>query len=231
MRRAKWVLATVILACYSISASAAVVTYQGVFEVSYTLPPLPFTGFTDEFAIGDQFNFRFSIDDSIVDSSAVSNFGNFEDSVMTGFSLTRNPANTGTWDPGGGTVGATNKITTLDAASVDKVSVFLQDSLSGFPDAGGKEMILISFVFNGQTGLLNDTGSGMTLAQLANGALDLTSFTEASDESLLGFEQDGEQVSVRGTISNFSIVPIPATAWLFGSGLIGLSALARRKQN
>jgi hypothetical protein len=36
-------------------------------------------------------------------------------------------------------------------------------------------------------------------------------------------------LSRSGAIDNVATVPLPAAAWLFGSGLIGLAALKRRK--
>lgn len=44
-----------------------------------------------------------------------------------------------------------------------------------------------------------------------------------------GFEGMTMQWAWRGTYTPESVVPVPAAVWLFGSGLIGLIALARRK--
>lgn len=38
-----------------------------------------------------------------------------------------------------------------------------------------------------------------------------------------------DHFEVRGSIESFSVVPIPAAVWLFGSGLVGLIGIARRK--
>lgn len=43
------------------------------------------------------------------------------------------------------------------------------------------------------------------------------------------FTNNGDQIANLSNVRAFSVVPVPAAAWLFGSGLIGLVGLARRK--
>jgi len=44
------------------------------------------------------------------------------------------------------------------------------------------------------------------------------------------FSQDGTATAISTDIINTSVVPVPAAVWLFGSGLIGLVGVARRKR-
>ena len=45
------------------------------------------------------------------------------------------------------------------------------------------------------------------------------------------FNENGELINLEGTVvQNLSAVPVPAAVWLFGSGLFGLLAVARRKK-
>jgi hypothetical protein len=41
---------------------------------------------------------------------------------------------------------------------------------------------------------------------------------------------DGENSSLLGVDIQTSAVPLPAAAWLFGAGLIGLAGVARRRK-
>jgi hypothetical protein len=42
---------------------------------------------------------------------------------------------------------------------------------------------------------------------------------------------DAERVSVtNASFAQFTVVPVPAAVWLFGSGLLGLVGIARRKE-
>ena len=87
------------------------------------------------------------------------------------------------------------------------------------------------------------TGSG-------NPAVISTVFTDPTYDLITGFEADfigGESISVgvEGSLSDFvygldtfmpitistSAVPVPAAVWLFGSGLLGLVGIARRKKS
>ena len=43
------------------------------------------------------------------------------------------------------------------------------------------------------------------------------------------FSQDGTATAISTDVINTSVVPVPAAVWLFGSGLIGLVGVARRR--
>jgi hypothetical protein len=73
------------------------------------------------------------------------------------------------------------------------------------------------------------TGFGTTLSQLSLG----------TDDGIGGSPQDngpnaGSNINFDFTsleVTSVSAVPVPAAAWLFGSGLVGLIGIARRKQH
>ena len=45
------------------------------------------------------------------------------------------------------------------------------------------------------------------------------------------FLNGGSQVADLSNVRAFSVVPVPAAVWLFGSGLLGLVGVARRKRS
>ena len=74
---------------------------------------------------------------------------------------------------------------------------------------------------------INDNASGTITAIFPNGTFD-TSVLQNQTWSL--YWGDSAQSVRDGTFqSSFSAIPIPAAVWLFGSGLIGLIGVARRK--
>jgi hypothetical protein len=79
------------------------------------------------------------------------------------------------------------------------------------------------------------TGStkGVDIDAFGFGPTDMFSFVRLTDDPNEG-DIDGETVGADidaiAAIST-TVIPIPAAAWLFGSGLIGLIGLARRKKS
>lgn len=52
----------------------------------------------------------------------------------------------------------------------------------------------------------------------------------SSGDSVTGVDSFGLGFDATWDFSTYSVVPFPAAVWLFGSGLIGLFGLARRKK-
>jgi len=48
--------------------------------------------------------------------------------------------------------------------------------------------------------------------------------------SVLGFNNNSVEWALHGTYATVSNVPVPAAAWLFGSGLMGMAGVARRNR-
>jgi len=127
---------------------------------------------------------------------------------------------------------------------------------SGFAGGSGNELavnnVLLSFDIGGSTGLSLDFGEyGGNLNLLING--DFRNFNLFSDIDGLviggvgvsvvnGFGNDTGSITLTGNINQFAIggqelwidnvntVPVPAAAWLFGSGLVGLIGIGRRQK-
>ena len=95
---------------------------------------------------------------------------------------------------------------------------------------------LFSGTFNIGGGLLAGTFSGLTLSFFDNTYAYEASLIYTSG-SLMGslssgriegiYDADLDKVSAK--VGEVAVVPVPAAAWLFGSGLIGLVGIARRK--
>ena len=82
-------------------------------------------------------------------------------------------------------------------------------------------------------GLLSGTFDNLTLTVLSSGSLDFKTDLLYTSGSLMGGLTGGRLEGI-GNTSNLAaklgaVVPVPAAAWLFGSGLIGLIGVARRK--
>jgi hypothetical protein len=86
----------------------------------------------------------------------------------------------------------------------------------GFPDAGGDPL---EFLFD-VTG-----GDAAGLYGSAPGGVILSGVTGFTGDFSTNFTGDGFAVS------DVAPVPIPAAVWLFGSGLLGLAGIGRRRRN
>ncbi|MHB8472662.1 MAG: VPLPA-CTERM sorting domain-containing protein [Gammaproteobacteria bacterium] len=113
--------------------------------------------------------------------------------------------------------------------------------------AGGTPLMLGSFtdgaVLSTKKGLFNILGAGFVdvknpdFAALMGFSPGITSWTGALNlqfASTTGFKKGAHLSPLSGDVTNTpatppSEVPVPAAAWLFGSGLIGLVGIARRK--
>ena len=84
--------------------------------------------------------------------------------------------------------------------------------------------------FTGEANLSNIVygGSNPDLLALFNGGSGVQTLTYqfGASKSLTDLFTDGESTSFSG---NITPVPVPAAVWLFGSGLLGLVGIARRK--
>ena len=72
------------------------------------------------------------------------------------------------------------------------------------------------------------TGFGTTIGQLSLGTDDGIGGSPLDNGPFSGFNVNLDFTSL--TVTNISDVPIPASIWLFGSGLLALSNIARRKK-
>lgn len=74
-----------------------------------------------------------------------------------------------------------------------------------------------------------DPGSTVTIDLGANGLLDIT----PNNVSLISSTGGTNNYAINGTflLRDVPAIPIPPTVWLFGSGLLGLVGMARRKKS
>ncbi|MFC1772592.1 VPLPA-CTERM sorting domain-containing protein [Pseudomonadota bacterium] len=126
----------------------------------------------------------------------------------------------------GGTIdlGFDSSILQIDSVSIDPYFDFLPDG--GGPAAGNiwPDIGFDTFVNDPATGTF--TIATINLTALAGGISSLeilgtSSFFEPTIEIF--------PTLIAGTV-NVSAVPVPAAVWLFGSGLLGLVGMARRKK-
>jgi filamentous hemagglutinin len=124
-------------------------------------------------------------------------------------------------------------LTTLNSGSIVNFTVK--------PDDNWDSLISNDFVFNGGTINFN-LGSNFTIEQflLINSNFGNFFYSDVADnihldmaaQNLSFFVKSatGSQALGMDAEGNFSAVPVPASAWLMGSGLIGLIGAARRKR-
>jgi hypothetical protein len=92
------------------------------------------------------------------------------------------------------------------------------------------DTVTYSFTLGGinlLTGLTEDLGNGLTRYTTPIGSI-------AGQSATLGFILNFPEQAVMNALLDdirFEVIPIPATVWLFGSGLIGLIGVARRKRS
>lgn len=101
-------------------------------------------------------------------------------------------------------------------------------SWNGIPsiNLGGGQQVYGSITINNGTGLATITCSNSSCSNTSSFTLDYAAVVPAGDPSGLG----GIPYALRLT-GHVNAVPVPAAVWLFGSGLMGLMAVARRRKD
>ena len=84
-----------------------------------------------------------------------------------------------------------------------------------------------------EVGMVSGSTKGVDIDAFGFGPTDMFSFvrlTDDPDEGNIDGETVGADIDAIAAIST-TVIPIPASVWLFGSGLIGLIGIARRKKS
>lgn len=126
--------------------------------------------------------------------------------------------------------------------SLISYSIGSEDRISSFvSDFSGSDLIADAHSYSASLFLSDNSAlTGLTAGQyLPNPAPDADLFTRAEGNTLqlefyspLGGDPWGNYYLIETAgVSNVSPVPLPAAFWVFGSGLIGLVGVARRRKN
>jgi hypothetical protein len=92
-------------------------------------------------------------------------------------------------------------------------------------DDGGANTVWHENSFSGYPFLLRADGIRIL------DAMDFSLYSDLSGVPLSGFDGDGNLINLEGAIvQDLSAVPVPAAIWLFGSGLLGLIGIARKRK-
>ena len=153
------------------------------------------------------------------------------DQMTTGGQLSVNMDGTVTFYYIGAESGYTNSFTGSSTMTENNDS-FNWAGIDSFSINVSKDEIL-DFRFTSTSGNaltpVNNAGSGSNLAGL--GIMSSTTTSDlvlAYNDNGTGFmDSDFDDMMVR---AKFTVVPVPAAAWLFGSGLLGLIGMARRRK-
>jgi hypothetical protein len=108
-----------------------------------------------------------------------------------------------------------------------KIKFALEPSSAGFFQAGGFRIELFE-------GVSNPVGVSIASAESRGDQPSLFFLADLSSDTnyvlRTAFNYNGANEVTAAATTSVTVVPVPAAAWLFGSGLIGLISLARRKK-
>lgn len=151
-----WITGTLLAACTLMpSVSAEIIEYSGTITITTT-------NFPGDIAVGDIFHIALTYDDSDSDTNASVYIGRFAYALQS-FEITRDPGNTGTWDPTIGTWYLNPSFNHLTNANGDNMT--MQTKGTGFDPLGGEAFFDASPFWQWDPSVHNivDTGFGQTL--------------------------------------------------------------------
>jgi hypothetical protein len=205
----------VVCALSTSQTHAAIVFVDGNATISSTSS-------ASDIVVGDNFNWSFSYDDALTDSSVDTNEGDF--GSLLSFTLTRDAGNTGAWDPSGGmfTVSPIDELITV----ADNNELVISVLGTGFPTIDGNafEGVFIEFSWLSTVHDIVDTGSGQTLRQQFGGLS-----PDFSNNAGIVFGIDST-FSTSFASASVNAVPEPSSLAMMAIGCVGF-ALRRRKNN
>lgn len=126
--------------------------------------------------------------------------------------------------------GGNNDFTTITTS--DSVEMFGLEFLIGHGFTGTLDTSVVWETYN--NGNLQDSGQFNTTRGTVVGWSGTTGFDELRvGASTLGYANfgDAQAIAIDNLSVQLSAVPLPATIWLFGSGLLGLLGITRRRRS
>lgn len=150
-------------------------------------------------------------------TTSAANAASADGSVIVGFGSSFNGTEAFVWTSSSGTVGLGANAQTAHAVSADGRLV----------GGGGPNGAFIWDGING-TRLLKDVLTNESGLDLTGWTLEYATGISADGSTIIGFGTNPNGYT-EAWAANLSAVPIPATFWLFGSGLFGLFGIARKK--
>lgn len=106
-------------------------------------------------------------------------------------------------------------------------------TFTAYEDTAGTQQVFSGSLFEPQSGLRTYLGSPMTLFSDLDGRFTITNNgtgdIEVIDIIISNFAGNTLPSNIATATITPSAVPVPAAVWLFGSGLIGLLGISRRK--
>lgn len=147
-------------------------------------------------------------------------FGSTMTGTLSYYGAMHTVSGTGNWNA------ATKTFTysVMGGSSSNGASVYSESSASTCTGSGS----IFGATVCGTASSVNPAWEGLELNFVFSNNLD--TFTG----SIVGISQSGSSISQNTTSFNYSVggevVPVPAAAWLFGSALLGLTGVARRKR-
>lgn len=175
-----------VLGCaFASPVSADVIEWSAVLQIDESS--------VAELPVGDRFPISLSFDDSAVDTSPTTWGGRFPDALLS-FSISRDPTNSGTWDPASGTpdLAQDNFVTNANSEQLT-----IEVGGVGFPSAGPGDFrrVEVTIVFSVD---IVDAGSGQTLREIFGEPIDI----ESAISSVGGVAFGETYTRASGTVDN-----------------------------
>jgi len=156
----------------------------------------------------------------VTDVVGSSNDGQFTTNAVLNFTATSGVVNGNTTTGTAGTIDVVGFVSGLAGSQQNPVTL-----LSGTFNSW-------SFQNNGLASIFNGSGLDVKNFDLLNnlGIDPNTQFEFFGFSMGFDFSQDGTATAISTDIINTTVIPVPAAVWLFGSGLLGMVGVARRRR-